>query len=179
MIPVAAGGVLASGPNATQTPGIADLRYVAGDATAPGGNGFRIIMHVCNDKGGWGRGFVVALSKRWPEVEASYRAWAAGKTNRPFGLGRTQFVDVNDGIIVANMVAQHDTRPKDGVPPIRYAALGYCLETVAKQALAIGATVHCPRIGAGLAGGEWSRIELLIRAHLVTAGVDVTVYDLP
>jgi hypothetical protein len=34
-----------------------NLQYVTGDATvvAPGGN--RIIAHICNDGGGWGRGF--------------------------------------------------------------------------------------------------------------------------
>ena len=34
-----------------------------------------IIAHVCNDSGGWGRGFVLALSKKWPEPESKYRQW--------------------------------------------------------------------------------------------------------
>lgn len=41
--------------------------YLTGDATAPGGTGTRIIAHVCNDIGHWGKGFVLAISKRWPE----------------------------------------------------------------------------------------------------------------
>ncbi|XXU05921.1 hypothetical protein WMF40_38440 [Sorangium sp. So ce854] len=50
------------------------IDYRTGDATEPAGAGPRIICHVCNDIGGWGRGFVVALSKKWPEPEARYRA---------------------------------------------------------------------------------------------------------
>jgi len=43
------------------------IAYVMGDATAPKADGPKIIVHVCNDVGAWGRGFVVALSRRWPE----------------------------------------------------------------------------------------------------------------
>jgi hypothetical protein len=34
-----------------------------------------------------------------------------------------------------------------------------------------------PRIGCGLAGGTWDKIEPLIRETLCAAGVPVTVYD--
>ncbi|MDB5329368.1 MAG: hypothetical protein JWP03_519 [Phycisphaerales bacterium] len=51
------------------------IHYLVGDATAPQGDGPRIIAHVCNDLGRWGRGFVLALSKRWHEPEARFRAW--------------------------------------------------------------------------------------------------------
>ena len=39
----------------------------------------------------------------------------------------------------------------------------------------IGATLHMPRIGCGLAGGEWDAVQAVIE-EVVT--VDVTVYDL-
>ena len=55
------------------------LNFIIGDATQPVGEGTKIIVHVCNDIGGWGRGFVVALSKRWPEPERRYRAWSRGE----------------------------------------------------------------------------------------------------
>ncbi|WP_285749234.1 hypothetical protein [Lentzea sp. NBRC 105346] len=34
-----------------------------------------------------------------------------------------------------------------------------------------------PRIGCGLAGGEWDRIEPLITSELVDHDIPVTVYD--
>ncbi len=36
-----------------------------------------------------------------------------------------------------------------------------------------------PRMGAGLAGGNWVAIEKLIRHELSDKGISVTVYDLP
>lgn len=40
------------------------IHYVTGDATEPIGEGEKIIAHICNDQGGWGAGFVLALSKK-------------------------------------------------------------------------------------------------------------------
>ncbi len=51
-----------------------EIVYTTGDATAPKGDGPKIIPHVCNDIGGWGSGFVLALSARWAAPEAAYRA---------------------------------------------------------------------------------------------------------
>ncbi|MFG2126703.1 hypothetical protein ACGFNV_02690 [Streptomyces sp. NPDC048751] len=90
---------------------MSEIRYVRGDATAPSVKGVKVIAHVCNDIEGWGKGFVVALS-----------------------------------------------RPAD-------------------EALALEASVHMPRIGCGLAGGKWSRVEPLIAERLVKRGAAVTVYD--
>jgi O-acetyl-ADP-ribose deacetylase (regulator of RNase III) len=42
-----------------------EIFYMTGDATAPVGEGQKLIVHVCNDIGAWGAGFVLALSKRW------------------------------------------------------------------------------------------------------------------
>ena len=39
------------------------IKYIIGDATAPKMDGTKIICHVCNVIGGWGKGFVLALSK--------------------------------------------------------------------------------------------------------------------
>ena len=65
---------------------MAVITYLKGDATQPQAKGNRIIAHVCNDPGGWGKGFVVAVSKRWPEPEAAYRAWHRNRAENDFGL---------------------------------------------------------------------------------------------
>jgi O-acetyl-ADP-ribose deacetylase (regulator of RNase III) len=156
------------------------ITYVTGDATAPIGDGPKIVVHVVNDRGLWGRGFVLAVSKRWPEPEAEYRRWFLGTGDVPdFALGAVQFVPVGDGIEVANMVGQRGIRAVCGIPPIRYFALERGLGRVARQARAAGASVHMPRIGCGLAGGTWDCVEPLIVAELCGRGVPVTVYDLP
>ncbi|XVQ11211.1 macro domain-containing protein [Spirillospora sp. CA-255316] len=157
---------------------MAAIRYLKGDATSPQAKGVKVIAHVCNDLGGWGKGFVLAVSKRWPEPEKAYRAWHRDRARNDFGLGAVQFVQVDPHIWVANMVAQRGIRPsKKHGPPIRYEAVDQCLTALAGKAKALDATVHMPRIGCGLAGGTWSRIEPLITTRLTDQGIQVTVYD--
>ncbi|MFD6531438.1 macro domain-containing protein [Streptomyces sp. NPDC060184] len=158
------------------------ITYLKGDATAPQAQGVQLIVHVCNDRGGWGKGFVLALSRRWPEPEAAYRRWYRERAGNDFGLGAVQFVRVGPLLWVANLVGQRGIRRGSGSAPVRYEAIDAGLETVAERAVelgrAVGASVHMPRIGCGLAGGHWSRIEPLIEQRLVSRGVPVTVYDL-
>jgi len=168
------------------------ITYLAGDATQPilvaGQVSSRWILHVCNNQGGWGSGFVVALSSQWPGPEREYRLWHkqgfladAGK----FELGNIQLVSVKRDLHVVNMIAQEGYGPgnrakhrgdlTDSKPPIRYDALDQCL---AKAAEVVGyGSVHMPRIGCGLAGGKWSEVEPLIQRHF--SDRHVCVYDLP
>jgi O-acetyl-ADP-ribose deacetylase (regulator of RNase III) len=81
-----------------------EIKYIEGDATQPQGKENKIIVHVCNDIGGWGKGFVVAISKRWPEPEQKYREWY--KSGENFELGNVQFVQVEDNLWVANLIGQ-------------------------------------------------------------------------
>jgi O-acetyl-ADP-ribose deacetylase (regulator of RNase III) len=71
----------------------------------------------------------------------------------------------------------HDTRPRPEGPPIRYEALRAALAKLAEEARRLGARVHMPRIGCGLAGGEWEVVGPMIEEALRCAGVAVTVYD--
>lgn len=153
------------------------IRYVEGDATRPQGSGPKIIVHVCNDVGGWGKGFVLALSQRWPETERSYRAWYAARETNDFGLGAVSFAEVEPTVWVANLIGQAGVRRVKGVAPVRYPAIAEGLAKVAEFARARAASVHMPRIGCGLAGGEWSEVEQLIESTLAQSEVAVTVYD--
>ncbi|MEH0157736.1 macro domain-containing protein [Limibacter armeniacum] len=153
-----------------------EIQYIKGDATQPQGGGNKIIVHICNDIGGWGKGFVMALSNRWPEPEAQYRAWH--KSGEGFRLGRVQFVEVSGNIFVANLIGQHKIRKdEDGNPPIRYEAIKEGLQEVADKASELNASVHMPRIGCGLAGGKWEEIEPIIKEQLTEQNISTTVYD--
>ena len=121
----------------------------------------------------------MALSKRWPDSERRYRAWHLGEEQLPFGLGEVQFVEVQETIWVANLIGQRDIRASQGFPPVRYEAIRAGLKKVAVEAKRLDASVHMPRIGCGLAGGNWGAISRIIQDELLSAGVQVTVYDLP
>lgn len=158
------------------------INYIIGDATQPQGEGKKIICHICNDIGAWGAGFVLALSKKWAYPEQFYRA------RQTYPLGHADILKVEDDIYVANMIGQHGVKIIHGgsygangavkipdIPPIRYTAVLNALSIVNEFAVKNNATLHMPRIGCGLAGGEWKVIEAILK-EIVT--VDVTVYDL-
>lgn len=162
--------------------------YVSGDATEPQGPGNKIIAHVCNDIGAWGAGFVKALSLKWPQPELEYKVLKAQKSPNLLELGTVQFVrtkgDVDDSIWIANMIGQRGIKNRkdgstDDSPPIRYPAVLKCLDEVGKFAVANNASIHAPRFGAGLAGGDWDVIEAIIEKVLINKhGRQVTIYDL-
>lgn len=164
------------------------LTYVAGDATELSGKGNKILVHCCNDQGFWGAGFTAALDKKWPHVGSTYRAWvkdcfANGEQDTDL-LGRVQYVDINrlesryDKLVVANLVGQHHVgHDQNGKPPIRYSAIRKGLKEVSNIAWYDCASVVMPKMGAGLAGGDWAIIENIIIEEL-TGAIDVTVYVL-
>ncbi len=153
------------------------INYLKGDATQPQAKGVKIIAHICNDLGGWGKGFVLAISKRWKEPETSYRDWHRNRARNDFGLGAVQFVQVETYVWVANMIGQRGMKTGSKGPPVRYDAIESCLERVADKANELSASVHMPRIGCGLAGGKWEKIEPVIIKTLCESGVAVYVYD--
>ena len=156
------------------------ITYLNGSATQPTGDGPKIIAHICNDIGGWGRGFVLAASRDHPKAEIAYRSWYQENPewkDLPFMLGMVQFVNTEKDIQVANMISQHGIFSKNDRPPIRYLSLVECLTAVAVHAKTYGASVHMPRIGCGLAGGKWEEVEKCIEGTLIYAGIPVFVYD--
>ena len=149
-----------------------------GDATTPIGDGIKLIVHVCNDIGAWGAGFVMALSAKWASPEDEFRRIPAKKRK----LGYVQYIPVGEDKFVVNMIAQHNIRPNEfGVPPVRYEAVGTCLKKAADFAKSLDdgnrkVSIHMPRIGCGLAGGEWSIMEKVIEDAV--GDTEVVVYDL-
>lgn len=156
----------------------ARLSFLVGDATAPRGDGHRIIAHVVNDKTpNWGAGFGLAVRKKWPGVQDSFRTWAISTPNA-LKLGNIYHIQVDEKTTVFQMVCQHGYGPSP-MPRLRYAALKTCLDQLADFAKEIAATVHMPRIGSGQAGGAWGLVQQLIDEVICARGFPVTIYDLP
>lgn len=150
------------------------ISYLKGDVTKPQGSGRRIIAHICNDRGGFGKGVALALANRWPNTKAYFKRWYASKDD--FELGATQLVEVADDLWVANMVAQHGYKSPSNPLPLKLDALKACLKQLAIEASARQATVHMPKIGTGLAGSSWDVVEPVISDIL--SAVPTFVYTL-
>lgn len=146
------------------------IHYVVGDATRPHNEGSKYILHICNNFGAWGAGFVTALSRRWRDPEKMYREWA-NSGEEGFRLGNIQTVKVEDDIRVVNMIAQSSKTDLE--------ALKTCLKKVEHliSSMRFPPTIHMPRIGCGIGGRTWEEIEPLITSCL--RGYKVYVYDLP
>lgn len=157
------------------------IEHLIGDATQPQADGMKFIIHCCNNIGGWGSGFVLALSKRWGMPELMYRKWAQ---ERPFelreSLGKIQVIPVEKDIMVINVIGQEGIGPdKDGKPPVRYEAIKEGLEKAQEFIEGYSKktpSFHMPRMGAGLAGGDWDEIEKIIKE---VVKIPVYVYTLP
>ena len=155
------------------------INYLKGDASLPLEE-HTLIIHVVNILGKWGKGFVLSLSKQFPIAKSDYVKWS--KDKETFGLGEVQFVcvDQQKATFVANMLAQHGVRKndKDRTAYIDYNVLRLCLRKVARFALKNRLSIQMPKIGSGLAGGDWREIEKIINEELIYYKIKCTVFEL-
>lgn len=160
------------------------LRYVMEDMfdiipDKLGPNEKIIICHVVNDVGAWGAGFVIPLAKKFPKAEENYKEWTRiGKDAHsaiPFKQGHIRFAVIQNNIIICHMCAQ----TLGGERPLNYASLVECMSYVAIEARINQYKIVAPLFGSGLAGGNWSFIELLIQDIWLKARIDVDIYYLP
>ena len=84
------------------------IQYLKGDATVPQAKGIKIIAHICNDIGGWGKGFVLAVSKRWEEPEKNIETGTVSEVKIILLLGEIQLVQVEKIHFVANIIGQKE-----------------------------------------------------------------------
>jgi len=158
------------------------LIYVSGDATKPSQPGVQVLVHVCNDVGAWGKGFVIAVDKLSKEPKEYYLRQA--KYGKNFKLGQVQWTFVHPQFAVVNMIAQHGLRSGSNPKPIDERALYRCLKKVDTACAALicdtddkRLSIHMPKIGAGLGGGDWDFIEGVV--DLALSRWRVFVYTLP
>jgi O-acetyl-ADP-ribose deacetylase (regulator of RNase III) len=159
------------------------LQIVTGDATAPIGEGKKIIAHIVNNVGAWGKGFTRDLGRRFPAAAKTYLDTAQ---SRRIARPETPLLELGNVIVVAtaeedigvmHMIAQNGLPSRDNPQPLDMVALGKCLLLVGQAARNWQRSVHMPKIGTGIARGKWSEIRPLIEEKL--ANVEVFIYELP
>ena len=146
------------------------ISYTVGDATEPQGPGPHAIIHINNNVGTWGGGFVLSVSDKWPVAR---RVYVGDET---LVLGDIQIVPVEEGVSVVNMVAQDEFPTQERPVAVDYEALADCL-WLANHHLPPETVIHAPRIGTGIAGGDWGTIERLLNAEMPDR--QIIIYDLP
>lgn len=170
------------------------IKYVCGDATnieADPSIDYNVIVHCCNNVGGWGSGFVVPLGNKWPHVKQAYldefkivdAQFEYGPPHPEDLLGTYTLPHAEENIWVCNLIGQHSPGGIDvagiHIPPIDYYAITLGLANLRKQLMGSGHSysLHMPRMGCGLAGGDWPSIFECINKVFGSDDVSITVYD--
>src|SRR6266567_3383707 len=74
------------------------IQYLRGDATEPRGSDPRILVQVVNDKAiTWGKGFSVAVKKRWPHAQREFTQRVFAKRSE-FKLGGICWTKLQDSL---------------------------------------------------------------------------------
>lgn len=145
------------------------VKYVKGDLFETDCD---LIAHGVNCKNAFGSGVAGLMSKKYPRAKSMYHE---KYEQEGWWLGDAQFVFQNDGKYVANCATQ-DNYGYSGERNANYPAIRMCMEKVREFARYKHLSIAIPKIGAGLAGGDWNLIEKIIEE--VFLDYDVTVYHL-
>ena len=134
---------------------------------------FDVIVHGCNCQCQMGKGIALSVKQRFPEA---YAADCATSKGDPAKLGSISVADIErDGLTfhVVNGYTQFHWQGK-GVKA-DYQAIRKVMQAV--KARFAGKRIGYPKIGAGLAGGDWQTIVAIIEDEL--AGEDHTLVEYP
>jgi O-acetyl-ADP-ribose deacetylase (regulator of RNase III) len=149
------------------------VRTVEGDLLELAEDGeFDVIAHGCNCFCNMGKGIALSIRRRYPAAFAADRATDKGARSK---LGTCTYAVVSgrtQPFIIVNAYTQfHWT----GVMPLAdYDAIRRCFRWLRETHG--GKRIGLPRIGAGLAGGDWATISELLLAELGDQDVTVVEY---
>ena len=151
------------------------MKAARGDLLALAKSGqFDVIAHGCNCFCAMGNGIAGQIKKQFP---AAFEADKQTKMGDNAKLGTCTFASIDgDGgheFVVVNAYTQY-TWSKKEQRTADYEAIRKCMRWM-KQTYP-GKRIGVPRIGAGLAGGDWATIKAIIEEEL--AGEDITLVEL-
>ena len=153
---------------------------------------FDVITHGCNCLSNMGAGIAPQMAKAFYVDRFEMEQW--GPTIQKLGnidyetfvLGEAAIWPLKDSfknnknepvLTVVNSYTQfrYGKNHTDGVSkPLDYEALTLCMRKI--NNLFKGKHIGLPKIGAGLAGGDWNRIKKIIQTELKDMKVSVVIY---
>lgn len=128
---------------------------------------FNAIVHGCNCFCQMGAGIAKTIKQTWPEAYKADQKTIIGDKNK---LGTYSFYKSPFCIIINAYTQYNYGRKKINV---NYPAIEKVFTLINKDFA--GKTVGIPKIGAGLAGGDWDKIETII--NKVTPNLNIILIE--
>ena len=159
---------LAADPGAnTNTIATTTMKRVRGDLIDMALKGcFDVIIHGCNCQNAMGAGIALSVKKVFPEAYAADCKTVRGDRNKLGTISTATVRRSGRDITLVNAYTQYQWRGQGVLTD--YDALRSTFRVVKSQFS--GSRIGYPKIGAGLAKGDWNQIELIICEEL--AGED-------
>lgn len=135
---------------------------------------FQVAAHGCNCFCAFGKGIALSIKNAFPEA---YKADCATTKGDRGKLGSIVPVQVGPESWIINAYTQYDYWSQG--PRADYDAIRNAMLSIRDFMLEHGYdTLTIPKIGAGLAGGDWNRIEGIIKECFGDTDITVDVYYL-
>jgi O-acetyl-ADP-ribose deacetylase (regulator of RNase III) len=137
---------------------------------------FDVITHGCNCFCNMGAGIAVPMSRKFGCSDFPLEdSKTIGDINK---LGQIDYRKRatrkrEKYVIVVNSYSQYIPNVK--MKPLDYEALTLCMRKI--NHIFKGQHIGLPKIGAGLAGGDWERIRTIIQTELVDCEITVVIYQ--
>lgn len=152
---------------------------------------FDVITHGCNCLSNMGAGIAPQMAKAFGVDKFWMESWGPTISKlgcidyETFVIGKNAIWSIKDAdnklnepeLIVVNSYTQfrYGKNHTDGVSkPLDYEALTLCMRKINQEFS--GKHIGLPKIGAGLAGGDWNRIKKIIQTELKDMQVSVVIY---
>jgi O-acetyl-ADP-ribose deacetylase (regulator of RNase III) len=133
------------------------MKIITGDLLNLAESGeFDLIVHGCNCFNNMGAGIAAQIARRYPIVQRCDNSTIPGDESK---LGTIEIVSTGLGFSVVNAYTQYYPGPD-----IRYKALRECFHKLRERAQ--GLRVGIPKIGCGLAGGDWEVVSGIIEDEM-------------
>lgn len=135
---------------------------------------FDVIAHGCNCFCTMGAGIAPLFAKYFNADRFSWEhPTQRGNYNKMGCIDSAEETRYKRPFIVVNAYTQYSTNASYGHIPLDYDALIMCLKKINKSYA--GKSIGLPKIGCGLAGGNWEIVKGLIKKELKS--MDVTIVN--
>ena len=143
---------------------------------------FDVIIHGCNCFCTMGGGIAASISARFPAALKVDHGTIMGDKSK-LGSYTSATIDIDSttktgrtAFVIVNAYTQYMCSPTKEVPiPCDYDAIDKVMTRINHDFA--GKSIGLPQLGAGLAGGDWTKIEEIIRKRLTACDVTIVLFQ--